>query len=154
MLDTALPDDLVFIPDDPRADLDGWSRDWPYRSVSLLDPRIYYVRVFHTQPHGKAESSALNLGLKIAEGGYAGLIMDYRGAEIDHGDEGFTAVADAFAANFPRHLLIAYLHDRETEPFATLMRGLLRGRGLKAARMGDFERAWTAIVAQLNTPAE
>ena len=99
MVDIALPDDLALAPEDPHALLDGWSREWPYRSVSLLDPRIYFVRVFHTQPHGEAEGAALTLGLKIAEGGYGGLIMDYRGAAIDHDGEGFLAVADAFAAD-------------------------------------------------------
>lgn len=153
MVDLALPDDLAFAPDDPHAVLDGYAPEWPYRSVSLLTPRIYYVRVFHTQPHGEAEDAALKLGLKIAEGGYAGLIMDYRGAEIDHDGKGFLAVADAFAANFPRELLVVYLHDRNTEDYATLMRGLLRAHGMKAARMAQFDRAWTAILDQLSTPA-
>jgi len=153
MLDLALPDDLAFTPDDPHDALDGCAPEWPYRSLSLLSPRIYVVRVFHTQPHGEAEEAALTLGLKIAEGGYTGLIMDYRGAEIDHDGKGFLAVADAFAANFPRELLIVYLHDRETADYTTLMRGLLRAHGLKVARMTEFDRAWTAILDQLNNPA-
>lgn len=121
--------------------------------MSLLNPRIYYVRLGQTQPSEQAETSALTLGRRIAEGGYAGLIMDYRGAIIDHDGKGFLTVADAFAANFPRQLLIAYLHDDATRDFAQLMRGFLVEYGLKCARMADFQKAWTAIVDQLNTPA-
>ncbi|MCR9129677.1 MAG: hypothetical protein NXI12_09155 [Alphaproteobacteria bacterium] len=153
MVEVALPDDLAFAPDDPHAALDGYAPEWPYRSVSLRAPRIYFVRVFHTQPSAEAEEAALNLGLKITEGRYTGLIMDYRGAGIDHDGQGFLTVADAFAANFPRELLIVYLHDRDTEDYATLMRGLLRAHGLKVARMTEFDRAWTAILDQLNNPA-
>lgn len=154
MAGVALPEDLAFAPEDPFDLLEGFSEEWPYRSMSLTDPRIYYVRLGRTEPSPIAEESALNLGLKIAEGGYAGLIMDYRRAKIDHDGSGFLTVSDAFAANFPRHLLITYLHDESTRDFAQLMRGFLVEHGLKCARMATFENAWTAIIDQLNNPAE
>jgi hypothetical protein len=154
MADVPLSDDLAFAPEDPFPLLNGFGEEWPYRSMSLINPHIYYVRIGRTQPRPLAEESALNLGLKIAEGGYAGLIMDYRGAVIDHDGQGFLAVSDAFAANFPRQLLIAYLHDEHTRDFAQLMRGFLVEQGLKCARMSSFEAAWTAILKQLNSPAE
>lgn len=153
MSDVALPEDLAVTPVDPWPVMTGGAAEWPYRSLSLVAPRIYYVRLFHTQPHQAAENAALELGRKIAEGAYAGLIMDYRGALIDHDRQGFQAVADAFAASFPRDLLMVYLHDRDTAPFAGLMLRQLRERGVKVARMADFQRAWSAIVDQLNTPA-
>lgn len=145
MFDIPLPDDLATAPHDPHPELDGFAPEWPYRSLSLVDPRIYIVRIFRTQPRELAEAAALTLGRRIAEGDYAGLILDYRGGAIAHDEAVFPAVADAFAANFPSSLLIAYLHDDATEPYARLMRSLLRARGLKTARLAEFDAAWTAI---------
>lgn len=70
--------DLLIAPDDPFEALAGYDPSWPYRSVSLTDPRIYVVRLLRTQSRDTAESAALGLGQRLAEGGYKGLIFDYR----------------------------------------------------------------------------
>ncbi|MGJ3231021.1 MAG: hypothetical protein ACFE0P_04420 [Oceanicaulis sp.] len=139
------PADLLITPDDPFDLLEGFDPAWPYRSLSLCDPRMYLVRLFRTQTQDRAEAAALELGQRLAEGRYKGLIFDYRGAEIGHDPETFPAVADAFASAFPRGLLMVYLHDRESFVFARLMVQLLRDRRVKAARTTRFEAAWQAI---------
>jgi hypothetical protein len=139
------PSDLLIAPDDPFEALDGYDPSWPYRSVSLTDPRIYVVRLMRTQSRDTAESAALGLGQRLAEGAYTGLIFDYREAEIEHDPDNFEAIADAFAGAFPAGLRMVYLHDDATFVFARLMVQLLRDRGVRSARASGFERAWTAI---------
>lgn len=151
--DVLLPEDLAVAPEDPHPLLEGADAQWPWRSMSVVTPRLYYSRLFRTQANDDAETTALELGRKIAEGGYAGLIMDCRGARVDHDAAAFKSVADAFAASFPRGLLVVYLHDAATASFTAFMRALLRERGVKTARMTDFNRAWAAILDQLNNPA-
>ncbi len=145
-----LPDDLAYASADPHAELDGFSPEWPYRSLSLLNPRLYYVRVFETQHHDDAEVEALKLGRKIATGHYSGLVMDYRGATINHDGHGFGKVADAFAANFPKSLLIAYLCDEPTWPYARLMTAMLSAYGLQTTVRQDYDSAVDAILTQLS----
>jgi ABC-type proline/glycine betaine transport system substrate-binding protein len=148
-IEPLLPEDLTIAPDDPHHALEGFDPTWPYRSVSLLDPRLYFVRLFHTQHHDDAETNALELGRKIAEGGYKGLVMDYRRATLNHDGHGFGKVADAFAANFPKSLLIAYICDEDTWPYARLMTAMLKAYDLKTTVKRDFDSARTAIVGQL-----
>lgn len=153
MFDVCLPEDLALAPEDPHGLIDGPGSDLPWRSISFITPRLYYSRVFRTRANEDGEATALQLGAKIAQGGYAGLIMDCRGAVVDHDERIYTNIADAFTASFPPGLPVVYLHDAATARFACFMLGLLRKRGVKVARMTDFERAWTAIVDQLNSPA-
>lgn len=141
------PTDLLIAPDDPFDALQGYAPAWPYRSMSLQDPRLYYVRLFATQPRECAETAALGLGQRLSEGAYEGLILDYRGAEIAHDPQTFPAIADAFAGAFPPGLLIGYVYDRANFVCARLMVRLLRDRKLKAARARDFETAWLAIAS-------
>lgn len=139
------PKDLLFAPDDPFEALDGFHPAWPYRSLSLPDPRIYVVRVFRTQVINAAEAASLQLGRRLAEGDYQGLIIDYRRTEIDHGPDDFPAVADALAGAFPADLRVVYLHDPDTFLVARLMVQLMRDRGVRAARVTSFDAAWSAI---------
>lgn len=149
-IEALLPNDLAIAPEDPHHQLAGFSPEWPYRSVSLLNPRLYFVRLFHTQHHEDAETNALMLGRKVAEGGYKGLVMDYRRATINHDGNGFGKVADAFTANFPKSLLIAYLCDEDTWPYARLMTAMLNAYGFKTTVKRDFEGAAEAIMEQLD----
>ncbi|MGX6646920.1 hypothetical protein ACWCOP_03125 [Maricaulaceae bacterium MS644] len=140
------PTDLLIAPDDPFEALEGYDPSWPYRSVSLTDPRIYVVRLLRTQARDTAENAALGLGQRLADGYYKGLILDYRQAEIDHGPDNFAAIADAFAGAFPAGMPMVYLHDGATFVFARLMVQLLRDRGVRAARASAFAPAWEAII--------
>jgi ABC-type proline/glycine betaine transport system substrate-binding protein len=149
-LEALLPNDLAIAPDDPHQALDGFAPEWPYRSVSLLNPRLYVVRLFHTQHHEDAETNALNLGKKIAEGDYQGLVVDYRRATINHDGHGFGKVADAFAANFPKSLLIAYICDDDTWPYARLMTAMLKAYNLKTTVTQDYDSAVEAIIDQID----
>ena len=149
-IETLLPEDLAIAPDDPHHDLAGFAPEWPYRSVSLLNPRLYFVRLFHTQHHEDAETNALELGRKVAEGDYKGLIMDYRRATLNHDGHGFGKVADAFAANFPKSLLIAYICDEDTWPYARLMTAMLNAYDLKTTVKRDYDGARGAILGQLS----
>lgn len=141
------PNDLLFAPDDPFEALDGHDPAWPYRTLSLVDPRILVVRVFETPVLDDAEAEALKLGRRLAEGGYRGLIIDYRTAGIDHGPGDFSTLADALARAFPADLRVVYLHDADTFVIARLMVQLMRDRRVRAARVKSFDAAWMAITA-------
>lgn len=142
-------DDIIFGPEDPFDRLDGFDPDWPFRSVSILKPRLYYVRLFETQPTGASEEAALRLGHRLSEGHYKGLIMDYRQAEIAHEYGGFEAVANAFGHSFPRQLLMVYIHDEDNYVFAHQMLTLLRERGVKVARTSTWDAAVDALMGQM-----
>lgn len=143
------PKGILIEPADPFAELEPAGADTPWRSFSLRDPRLFCSKVFRTLSARRSETAALRLGAWLAEGGYAGLIMDYRGADITADPAASAALADASAAAFPHGLLVGYIGDRGSTLFTRLMTTLLRDRGVKAARASDFETLYAALTSRL-----
>ncbi len=149
-----LPGDLAIAPDDPFAGLEPGRAHAPWRSFSLTAPRLFCSKVFRRLGAREGEAAARRIGGGLAEGDYEGLVLDYRGAVIKADPDASRALADASAAAFPRGVLVGYLSDAPSAPYTKLMTTLLRDRGVKAARAGDFDTLYGALVGRLTIPVE
>ncbi|MEQ8433523.1 MAG: hypothetical protein RIA71_04725 [Oceanicaulis sp.] len=155
VIETIQPDDIKVQCTDPFAELAPMSAGSPWLSFSLPEPRIFCSKLFRTLGPAGNEAAALRLGQWLTEGDYAALVMDYRGAAITGDPAASEILADASAAAFPRGILVGYLGEGDSAPFTRLMTTLLRDRGVKAARAGDFETLYDALLnrlTNLNSP--
>lgn len=147
------PNDILIDPVDPFDGIHPAGDDAPWRSFSLDDPRLFCSKMFRTLSARQSEAAALRLGAWLAEGRYAGLVLDYRGAHIIADPTASEALAEASAAAFPRDVLVGYIGDARSAPFTRLMTTLLRDRGVKAARASDFTMLYDALTARLRGSA-